>query len=116
MANATLIEGNPEMVDHTPGSAVSGGNVVVVGDTPLVAHTDIAANKLGALAAGGGVYTMTAGEAITAGTDVFWVAGSGKVDDSPATGDKHFGIALTAAAADNDKIRVLHRPNGTAAP
>jgi predicted RecA/RadA family phage recombinase len=104
------------MVAHTPGSAVTGGSVVVVGDTPMVAHRDIAANKLGALSVGGGVYKMTAVEAISAGTDVFWVAASGKVDDSPATGDKHFGIALTASAADGDRINVLHRPNGTASP
>lgn len=114
MAQADFHQGDPIMVDHTPGSNVTGGSVVVVGDSPLVAHRDIAANKQGALAAGGGIYIMTAVEAIPAGVDVYWVAASGKVDDSPATGDKHFGRSVTASSADGDKIYVLHDPNGTA--
>ena len=114
MADTIFSYGNPEMVDHTPGSAVTGGKVVVVGNTPMVAHRDIAANKLGALAIRGGIYKMIAVEALSAGTKVWWIAASSKVDDSAATGDKHFGIALTASTADGDTIDVFHNPDGTA--
>lgn len=115
MAAADFSYGAPEFVDYTPsGSAVTGGAVVVVGNTPMVAHSDIADGVKGALSIGGGVYRMTAAEAISAGTKVWWVASSSKVDDSAATGDKHFGIALTAASADGDIIDVYHRPDGTA--
>jgi predicted RecA/RadA family phage recombinase len=108
---AQFLHGEPLMVDHTPGSAVSAGEVVVVGDRPLIAHLDIAANALGALAAGGGVYKVTAGEAIAVGKKVWWDTAANKVVESGA--HKHFGVSVTAAAADGDAINVQHAPDGT---
>lgn len=108
---AQFLHGNPLMVDHTPGSAVSAGQVVVVGDRPLVAHLDIAANALGALAAGGGVYKCVAGEAIAVGKKVWFNDTSNKMVESGA--HKFFGISVTAAAADGDAINVHHCPDGT---
>jgi predicted RecA/RadA family phage recombinase len=99
------------MVDYTPSSAVTGGTVVVVGDLPLVAHRDIAADEQGALAAGGGVYEMTAGEAIAAGKKVWWNDSTNKVVET-STSNKVFGYleADSSAAADGDTVRVIHMP------
>ena len=79
---ATFRHGNPVMVDHTPGSGVTAGDVIVTGDTPRIAHRDIAANALGALASGGGVYDMTADAAIAADKKVYWNASASKVTET----------------------------------
>jgi predicted RecA/RadA family phage recombinase len=112
MANQVLFkQGSPVMVDHTPGSALQGGDVLVVGDTPFIPHRDIAANVKGALAAYGGVYECTAGAAIAAfGTKLYWDDTNNKVTPTAST-HKVFGKSLGTAAADGDKVMVLHFPN-----
>lgn len=116
---AILRHGDPLMADHTPGSALDSGAVVVIGARPFVTHRAIAASTLGAVAAGGGVYKMTAGGAAGAGVDVYWNASAGKVNAAATatTGDKHFGYVApgSVAAADADVIDVVHAPDGSAA-
>ena len=108
---AQFVKGDPVMLDYTPGSAVDAGDVVVVGDLPLIAHQDIAANALGALAAGGGVYKVTADAAIAAGKKVWWNNTAKKVTETSA-GNEEFGYLSpdSSAAADGDVVRVLHKP------
>lgn len=108
---AKLYHGSPTMVDYTPGSAVSAGDVVVQGDVPMVAKADIAAGRLGALALRGGIYQVTADGAIGVGRRVVWDDTNNKVSISAA--GKPFGVALTAAAADGDLIYVSHDPTPT---
>lgn len=113
IGDADFVHGNPLMVDHTPGSAVSVGDVIVVGEVPFVAHAAIAASEKGAVAAGGGVYEgVTDGSLDTGGALVYWddtekefVAGS--------SGNKHFGYTLPdqGATDDQDTIQVIHSPN-----
>lgn len=107
----TFRHGNPLMCDYTPGSAVNAGKVEVVGDVPLVAHNAIAANELGALAAGGGVYRGTAGEPVDAGEVVFWDDTANKFVATPGA-NKCFGFCApgNSAAADGDEIDVVHAP------
>jgi len=104
------------MVDYTPALAVSAGEVVVIGSLPLVAHLDIPANTLGAVAAAGGVYKMTAGGAISAGAKVYWDASNSKVVASGVSGAKHFGFCApnSSATEDGDTVEVIHAPDGTA--
>ena len=111
---ARFIHGTPRMVDYTPGTAKTGGSVIVVGDIPLVAHRDIAANEKGALASGGGVYEMTAGEAIAAGKIVYWKAADGKVTETAGDGSI-FGYLEpdSSSSNDGDLVRVIHMPNKT---
>lgn len=76
------------MIDHTPATAVTGGDVVEVGSIPMVALKDIAANELGALAVEGVYDVVKAEEAFTAGDAVYW-------DNN---GSPYGGVALSGAA------------------
>lgn len=109
MPMATYFAGTPIVADYTPGSAVSAGDVIVTNDTPRVAHLDIAANTLGALATNDGIYKMTADGAIGADKKVYWNAAASKVTLT-AGSNKIFGVTVSAAAADGDAIYVRHDP------
>jgi len=106
---AKFFHGDPLMVDYTPSGDVAAGAVVVVGDMPQIAHLDIAANRKGALAAGGGVYQVAADGAIAAGKRVYWDDSANKVTLT-ATSNKSFGWTITAAATNGDLIYVEHAP------
>lgn len=109
MPQTTFIHGSPVMEDHTPGSAVAAGDVVVTADTPRVAHLDIPAGTLGALAGGGGVYEVTGDAAIAANKKVWWNDTANKVTETAST-HKPFGYTVTACAADNGKCLARHEP------
>lgn len=116
---ATFVHGECRMVDYTPGSAVTAGQVIEIGQRAYVAHNAIEASRLGALSAYGGVYDMTAGEALTAGEEVYVTISSGKLFDATGatTGDPHFGYVVpsSSASADGDTVRVVHMPSGAQA-
>lgn len=104
--------GEPIMSDYTPASAVSAGDVVIVGDLALIAHLDIAASKLGAIALRNGVYAMTADGAIGAMKRVYWDATNSKVTLT-ASGNRLIGFNLVATTTDGDTAYVLHSPAAT---
>lgn len=112
---AIFRSGDPVMCDYTPGTAVSAGDVVVVGDLPMVAHLDIGANELGSLASHGGVYEMTAAGNYAPGEAVYWNDTAKKVTQAVGS-HKHIGYLTPDSdpAADGDTVRVIHLPNGTA--
>ena len=83
MAQATFYHGDPRMVDYTPVSAVTAGDVVVQGVTPMIAHRDIPANRKGALAIGGGVYDCDCNASIGAGVAVWWSCAHSKCRRTP---------------------------------
>lgn len=102
-------------IDHTPGSAVSAGDVVVQGDLIGVAKLDIAANALGALAIVGVFDFPKVTGAISAGDEVFWdddgdpvggTAGSGAVTKTAADG-KYCGVAIAGAAESAETVRIV---------
>lgn len=94
-------------IDHTPVSAVSAGDVVVLGKLIGVAKLDIAANALGALAVEG-VYDI-AKEATTdtfaANQKVYWDAAAKTIVSAP--NGVPIGTVLVAAAAADETARVL---------
>lgn len=106
---AQFSHGKPTMLDYTPGAAVAAGTVVVTNDTPRVAHLDIPANTLGAIASDGGVYRMVADGAIAADKKVYFNVTTRKVSLT-ATGAVLFGVTEQAAAADLDAVTVRHDP------
>jgi len=116
MATPTVkfLHGSPLMVDHTPSSDVTGGDVVVTGDVPYIAHNDIDADRLGALAAEGGVYECPkasgSGTAIAGGKKVYWDAGNDQATES-SSGNKVLGYTTEEGSTDDDtKVNVVHAP------
>ena len=101
------------LVDYTPGSAVSAGDVVLQGDLIGIANLDIAANALGSLAVQG-VFDFpkaTGGStAIAVGVDVYWDVGEtvAKTDDE-AGANKLIGKTVLAASDNDATTRVRLR-------
>lgn len=109
MAQATAVHGDPIFADYTPGSAVSAGDVVVQNNLPGVAHVDIAASELGALAVFGGVYLCTGDAAISVGKKVYWDDTNNKVTET-SSGNKGFGWTVSDCSGDGSTCRVFHAP------
>lgn len=111
---AQFVHGDPLMLDYTPsGADVACGEVVVVGDLPRVAHSDIEDGVLGSLAARGGVYKMAkasgVGTAIAAGKRVCWKASDSTITETQGA-NKIFGFSAAAAGDDDEEILVEHDP------
>lgn len=116
MAVAKFSHGSPRMVEHTPSGAVEAGDVIVTGDTPRVAHGDIAADALGHLAAAGGVYEMTGDAAIAVDKAVYWDASEDKVSEDDDSGTNvFFGFTETECAGDDELCLVRHEPQAVPA-
>ena len=84
-------------LDHTPGSAIAAGEVVVIGGIVAIADADIAANTKGALALEG-IYEVPckAADDISAGDLLFWDATNGEATLTEST-HKPIGYALADA-------------------
>lgn len=115
MAEAEFFHGSPLMVDYIPSGAVAAGTVVLVDGKPRVAHLDIAANGLGALAHRGGVYRMIAAGNYAPGNKVYWNHTSKKITTAVGS-HPHFGTIVPSSdpAADGSVVYVEHDPDGTA--
>lgn len=109
MPQSTFKYGTPNMVNHTPGSAVAVGDVVVRGNVPMIAHADLEANRAGALSDGGAVYEMDCNAAITDGAALWWDDTNNRVTTT-ATSNAHIGHAVGASYSSNTKVLVRHRP------
>lgn len=102
-------------IDYTPGSAVTAGDVIVLGDLVAVAEVDIAAGELGALALNGTFRVAKITGAITVGAKVYWnptgdpvggTAGSGAAT-ATAGSLKLMGYAAAAAASGDATVDVV---------
>jgi len=108
--DAKFIKGNPEFVRYKPGSAVAAGDVILIGDLVVIAHSAIAASAWGNVAVGGGSYELVCGEAIAVGKRVNWDVADSKVNEdvlNPIFGWLNLHLA---ADADTDIRECLHRP------
>jgi len=115
-----------ERIDHTPGSAVTPGQVVEIGGHAFVADVAIAANTLGSLPAVGVFDVPKASGEIAAGADVYWDNnGTPNVGDASsgaatgtATGNTQLGMAVAVALTGATYVRVMKRTaaNSTAVP
>ena len=116
MAEAVFRYGtNIQTMDHTPGSDVNAGEVVVAGQWVGIALVDIPANTLGSLNIYGGVYKMVGDGSINANTPVYWDDSEGKVS-ATSTGNKFFGTTVTACSGDGSTCDVAHLPAPTVPP
>ena len=97
-----------DMVDYTPGSAVSEGDVVVQNTLVGVATRDIAASALGALAVSG-VFDFpksdASSSAIEAGKKVYWDS-TNEVATETSSGNTYLGKTTAAADDDDTTVRV----------
>jgi len=106
---ATYRHGDPVFEKYTPGANVAAGDVVIVNDTPRVAHLDIPAGELGALAGAGGIYEMYADVAIAADKKVYWDPANHWVT-ATAGALKPFGYTTTATTGAGQTLYVRHDP------
>lgn len=103
-----------ENIDYTPVSAVSVGDVVVLGTIPLIAPRDIAAGALGALATEGVFDVVKVTGAITAGDAIYWNATGDPVGGTAGTGaatgtagsNNLMGVAVASALSADTTVRV----------
>lgn len=96
------------VVDYTPGSAVTGGAVVVQGDLVGVATGDIAAGELGSLMVDGVVEVPKPVGAMAAGAIVYWDEADDNAQTDSDTGtNKRLGKVITAAASADTHVTVL---------
>ena len=97
-------------IDHTPGSAVAAGDVVVQGELVGVANVDIPADALGALAVEGVFEFPKAtggGSAITTGANVYWDVGDTEAkEDAEAGANKLIGKCVIDAVDADATVRV----------
>lgn len=85
-----------DVIDYTPVSAVSAGDVVLIGTTPMIAPSAIAAGVKGTLACGGIWKVPQKAEIFTEGDAAYW-----DVDGNPVTGTNGTGAATGTASAGN---------------
>lgn len=106
---ANFVHGDPLMVDYTPSSAVVAGEVIPSGTRCLIVHSDTAADVLGAVAAGGGVYDVAkaTGTGIATDVKVYW-DNSNSVATATASGNTLLGVTVAAAASADEIVRVQH--------
>lgn len=111
---ASLVQ-SPETIDHTPSSAVSAGDVVVIGSMLGIASLPIAADALGALNTVGIFDVAKVTGAITVGARIYWDptgdpeggdAGTGAATTS-GDGLLCMGIVTVAAVSADETVRVL---------
>lgn len=124
MAQVSVIHGpDGKSIDYTPGSAVTGGDVVAVGNILGIAVNDIAANALGSLSVTGLKYVPKTTAAWTVGLPVYWnstgdpdsgTAGTGAANQLGA--GVYMGIAALAAGSGDDRGYVLLNERGSAGP
>lgn len=121
MPDVTLRSGDPVMVKYTHSAAnITEGTVVVLGSVTAntggagalacVAHRPIANGDVGALAAGGGVYTAVNRNNAATGTKVYWDDSNNWVT-TVSTNFSVFGtIVEDGAGGTNSNCGVLHNP------
>jgi predicted RecA/RadA family phage recombinase len=94
-----------DILNHTPGSAVAAGEVVVIGSLVAVAPRPIAANALGSLAIEG-VWAMPCATGATGaqGSAINWYATSGVAHASTGVAA---GKLAKARLADDTEVHVV---------
>lgn len=119
MGKLDLYSGKPVTADYVAGSAVTAGDVIVVNGLPRIAHLNIAAGVLGALAVLGGIYNGVKDSSnISDGSALYWdadgdpvggTAGTGALTTTSA-GNTHIGYATKAAGVSDGLVELVHNP------
>lgn len=109
---AEFVNGSPMPIEHTPAGALSAGQVVVMGELPLISNRALAASELGHLQYGG-VWRMAkeAPLVIAIGVLLYWDDTNNRVTTTAST-HKKIGYAAKAGASADTYIDVIHKPGG----
>ena len=134
MVMANYLRGKPIMQDYIPSAAYNAGDVIVIGDLPLVAHSDNPLSSIGmtvpsgpsvikdALAVRGGIYQIAADAAYPVGCYVYWDPSGQKVTGAAAGNAVPFGWIVGGPSDRLDDggptgsgslASVLHAPEGS---
>lgn len=128
MVMARFLRGKPVMMDSVPGSTWNAGDVIVIGNMPVVAHTDnppftetggvFGTTIRDALAVDGGIYQMTADQNYyPVGTYVYWdptaqkVTGASGAQCVPFGWIVGLGTDLLSDTATSTTVSVRHDPS-----
>ena len=108
---AAFVQGQYQTIDHTPSTAVAAAEVVPFGDGVAIAHLSIEADRLGALAVGGGTYDFaksgSSGPDFAVGDNVYWDDAT-DLAVTTAAGNKYAGKCAKAAGATATTVRTHH--------
>lgn len=116
MTETTFRHGDPLMIDYTPAAGnISAGQVVLLGNTAGltcgIAHEDIENTVKGALAAGGGVYTVVNLDNAADYAKVWWDDSAAKVTTT-STNNALFGfIVRDGGGGANSNCLAKHWPH-----
>lgn len=95
-----------KLIDYTPAVAVAAGDIIAIGNNHFgVAPVDIAAGELGSLQVKGVFQIPKAAGAITAGSLVYWTAGT-LTAGTVAVSNAYIGRACASAADGDDSVLV----------
>jgi predicted RecA/RadA family phage recombinase len=112
---ATRYQSSAGEIDYTPGSAVTGGDVIVLGSMIGVATQDIAANAKASLALEGVFKVPKITGANAVGTLVYWDPAGDPVGGTSGTGAatstagslKQLGYVAVASLSADETVQVL---------
>lgn len=116
---ATRYQSDDNQIDYTPGSAVTAGDVILVGTVVAIATSDIASGVLGSLAIEGVFKLPKITGAIAAGDPVYWdpvgspvtgTASSGAASNTPGV-NYLAGYAAVAAASGDSYVATVLQPS-----
>lgn len=106
MAEATLHQGDPDVIDYVPGAAIAAGQVVIAGSLVGVAMEPIANGVLGSIRVSG-VFDVakTASVTFAVGAPVYF----NEAANTAGSTNTHalIGYAVKAALAGDATVRVL---------
>jgi len=104
---ATVYQNEADVIDYTPSAAVLAGDVIVVGNTVMIATNDIASNALGSLKAVGVFKAPKDTSVFAKGDPVYWA-----VTGTPVTGVASSGCA-TSVSGGNTLMGMAVQPQLT---
>jgi predicted RecA/RadA family phage recombinase len=103
MATATYVSGNPVVIDYTPTSAATAGDVVIQGLIPCIVQTDIEADQLGSVRVFGSIERFTTAATFDVGDMAFYNADTDTI--TATTTDYYIGrVAKQPTATTVDVI------------
>jgi len=102
-----LRQSNGDLIDYTPSSAASAGDIVVLGDLVGQVPSDLAANEMGSLRIRGVINSpKLTSDNVTAGAKLYWDASNSRATTTAST-HKQIGYAAAAAGTSASVVDIV---------